>query len=548
MSRFVIAAVGIFLGPVLCHGLTEQECGQFNHLSNCTATMQSTIASSNSMTTSCNAILAYIECVENVACDCKLTTVPGVANQLTYISGFYSYQQCQLYTGELVPKKGIPCYDNATGTVIEGELLVLATSVGSLVLDLEAECNGFQACYATYDTKAALSLHDRNLVSLCSVLDETIVCLENAACACGESNNTKLIEDVLYNNQVFTQTCSIVKPDILPKQGILCSDNGTAVAQTVCDTKNPIYKCYLELDSTLVSRGNTMDVRCPALKSYMECTEQVACECGLIRAPSVYRAITVVAASYNDSVCSTVAGPLNIVSGIACPDGTGTREDEDRLIIALSEDPSVVELYATCPEIKTCYNGLDNATGIALFQKNIKKLCAGQKVFIECMEESYCQCGLYDTKNATTFLSLQRDNHRAACFTDSVLRDDFKCAYGSIGFKCTDSTDCQVIGNSACHSNGMCACKEGFIYNSEDNAMACTKDLRGTIGYPCSTNADCQVIQSSECGIGGVCACQKNFLYTEIDSACKEVSSAVTVKSTSGVLLGLFVLSFGYLL
>lgn len=40
-------------------------------------------------------------------------------------------------------------------------------SAGPLVLDLEAECNGFQACYVTYDTKAALALHERNLVSLC---------------------------------------------------------------------------------------------------------------------------------------------------------------------------------------------------------------------------------------------------------------------------------------------------------------------------------------------------------------------------------------------
>ncbi|XP_046581688.1 multiple epidermal growth factor-like domains protein 11 [Haliotis rubra] len=164
------------------------------------------------------------------------------------------------------------------------------------------------------------------------------------------------------------------------------------------------------------------------------------------------------------------------------------------------------------------------------------------------MEESYCQCGLYDTQNATTFLTRQRDNHKAACFTDSVLRADFKCAYGSIGFKCTDSTDCQVIGKSVCDSSGMCACQEGYIYNSEANAMACTKDLRGTIGYSCTTNTDCQLIQHSECGIGGVCACQRNFLYTETDSTCKEVSSAVTVKSTTSVLLGLIVLSFGYLL
>ncbi|XP_046342960.1 uncharacterized protein LOC124123822 [Haliotis rufescens] len=547
MPRLVLTAVGIVFGLAVCHGLTEQECRQFDYLNNCYTIMQNSIASARNMTTSCNAILTYIECVEYVACECKLTTVPGVANQLTYIVGFYSYQQCQQYTGEFVPNRGIPCYDNATGSVTEGELLVLATSVGPLVLDLEAECNGFQACYVTYDTKAALALHERNLVSLCSVLDETIVCLENAACACGESNNTKLIEDVVYNNQVHTQTCSIVKPDILPKKGILCSDNGTAVAQTVCDTKNPIYKCFLELDNTLVSRGNTQDVRCPALKTYIQCTEEVACECGLIRAPSVYRAVTVVAASFNDSNCAAVAGPVNIVSGLACPDGTGTREDEDRLIIALSEDPSVVDLYSTCPGVKPCYNTLDNSTGIALFEKNIKKLCAGQKVFIECMEETYCQCGLYDTQNATDFLTLQRDNHMSACFTDSVLRADFKCAYGSIGFKCTDNTDCQMVVNSECGSNGMCACTAGHIYDAEDDPMTCTKDMRGTIGYSCSNNADCQLIGNSECGIGGVCACQGNFLFTELDSTCKEVSSAMTVKSTTGLLFGLFFLSFCHL-
>lgn len=185
-------------------------------------------------------------------------------------------------------------------------------------------------------------------------------------------------------------TCKYIRWRDITKLHFVGADNGTAVAQTVCDTKNPIYKCFLELDNTLVSRGNTQDVRCPwvvhlavqyvcssvhpwwarrgnrivwprgvhvqhlgstypgryvdtnlngnfsgnesfgyfevyyndnnsnnnatedvcacilhrALKTYIQCTEEVACECGLIRAPSVYRAVTVVAASFNDSNCA----------------------------------------------------------------------------------------------------------------------------------------------------------------------------------------------------------------------------------------------------
>ncbi|XP_046342966.1 uncharacterized protein LOC124123827 [Haliotis rufescens] len=475
ISLLVILACGV-------GAISLEECAAYDYASQCFQTYTRKEQAAVTLSQVCNAIKTYISCVENVACECNLTLSYNVASALTCIAEYYSYKDCEAYTGALELNKGIPCtkWGDTSSSSTEGELLVLSTAVSEYVVALNRNCSGYQTCYAVYDNDAALALHNRNLTQLCLVIDMALLCLENAACACNGSNDTNLINDIIYNDLQYRDTCFlVVGHDAIPRSQVKCTDQGTASVRTVCDTASPTYKCYLEFSAHLVRYGRGSDSQCPASKTYIECIENIACQCGLIRDWTVYQAITNAISFYNKTGCAIATREVEVVPGINCTDGSGTTDEDDRLIIALAEVPSVALLDSSCRGVKKCYSDLDAANGVALFQKSSRQLCANQKVFVECLEVMFCQCGQFDLDNTTTLLTSLQSNHKSACFSDSVLRVDFKCRYGYVGFNCTTDRDCQMVDNSECSSAAICGCRNNFSFNAKNQTCDTAKQVSG---------------------------------------------------------------------
>ncbi|XP_041367592.1 uncharacterized protein LOC121382148 [Gigantopelta aegis] len=390
----------------------------------------------NNFTEVCLSAKVYITCVEHAACECNRTTDSTVGTALTYTHGLYASRDCQSAVGPLPVTQGVTCYDNATNTTVKGEIVALAVADSALVAGLERICSGFRDCYVTYDEKAAQALHHRDLSSLCSVLEETIQCFQTAACACGKTSHSEIVSDLAYNRNVYMSTCGIIR-DINGLQRITCdtNQNGTWTNPSSCHDHNPLYGCFNKFQWDLTTAKTQADHRCKAYMYYMDCVEDLACRCGLIRDVTVYRSLANFASQYSKEQCDTLFQKLQPMPGIQCQDGGGTRGEEDRLVLALAEAPSVTSENKKCPGLHSCYSALDEQLGKALFQKNLPKMCLAQKSYVECLEHVFCTCGTFHTLNVTEFLHFQRQTHQRICAEDAPIRAMYTCNVSSSSAK-----------------------------------------------------------------------------------------------------------------
>ncbi|KAK6191597.1 hypothetical protein SNE40_003244 [Patella caerulea] len=461
-----------------CRGQNDtSSCDDQNPIFGCFQSMSAVVTTSNDTRVFCSALEKYVSCVEEVACTCGIANSPTVLEALTYYIGLYKQNGCiQVLNGEFIVEPGVQCPDqNVTGSTIDQGLLVLALDSVPAVITLDAMCPGIRECYKNFSSMAEQALYNKDLDAMCISREHLMPCIEEAVCNCNGTSNSMLINAITTERRHYNTFCSIITGGVEFEPGFQCIDLAPV---SVCVAENPISDCYNSYVQAIGNNFNETRILCPAVSTFINCTESVACECGLTTSPPVLSSLSLLIANYDAIGCETVTGKMTVEPGIRCPVGpsfNGTQEVEVLLTLGLLNNPLVMEVINGCSHTMVCYIQVDSSTAAALHNKDASALCRSQSMFIHCMEQAVCNCGKYADEQFNNMLYVEKTQHLARCPNDVSIQEHYNCDFcvrENPLYDCLNSVE-MILNSNTTERADWCSAIEQFVTCAENVGCTC---------------------------------------------------------------------------
>ncbi|ESO95424.1 hypothetical protein LOTGIDRAFT_160564 [Lottia gigantea] len=479
---FFIVLGTILFGSSYSQENTTTSCSDGNPTFDCFDTLQTEVAESranNDTSSYCRSVKKYINCVEGVVCKCGMASSASVYRALTYYAAVYKQNGCEFEADhDLIVEPGITCQDDNTtegNNTIDQGLLVLSLDTIPAVLSVSEVCPGVKTCYSDYSKRLEQALYNKDLDAACIGMEMTIPCIERAACKCQETNNSILTE-LLHQEQFdYNNLCTIITGGVFFDDDIDCSEVGPV---STCEAENPISDCYQTYSNSIGTDYTDPNIMCPAIMKFINCSESVACQCGLQTSASILHSLTMSTTNHQVLGCNFVTGDMTVRPGIQCPgDSRFNGSDKDAILISMGllNNVDVIDNIKLCADIEECYIVSDSETAAALHNKDGVSLCQAQSNFIHCSEQAVCKCGKYTDREFQNWLTEQKRDHLDLCVSDTSIEASYTCDF------CQETNqlshcyeDLQRVFNKASYTiTEWCIAVETFVKCVENVGCTC---------------------------------------------------------------------------
>ncbi|KAK6192076.1 hypothetical protein SNE40_003620 [Patella caerulea] len=423
----------IIVGLMFAASVNSQDfdiCQTQNPAYGCYITASQKIAAANqNLVLYCTAVKEYIECSEEVACNCTLGNDRLILQEITTYVELFDINGCPAALGQdLVTDPGINCAGQVgNGSDTDAVLRILAYDSLPQAILLEQNCTGVQKCYKELSDAASTALYNKDLRAFCVAFEGFLPCFENRTCECGEKTNNEFLKAVGDTRYTYNFYCTLITGGVFYKDGIQCAGEAPV---SVCEEQNPIFDCFTTFQSDVSGNLGNNGVVCPAFRNYVNCTEGVACLCGLRTSVNILQEITIAHARYDSSGCEAVSGKFDRVPGIQCPAGSssnGSSTDEILTSLGLLEATATLANIARCPASEACYRQYDVAAAKALHEKDNEASCQADSKYIQCWEQALCTCQLYYNRGYQEWLVGFKSYHLRLCPADVTINATYTC-------------------------------------------------------------------------------------------------------------------------
>nr|KAG5686696.1 hypothetical protein BaRGS_013595 [Batillaria attramentaria] len=377
--------------------------------------------------TSCLLVLEGLDCIEEVLCRCEYGSdhqeqERGFRALMVWYHYFNTLSQCGNDTwadnvgssiiGAIEVNGGVNCsVHNPTAGAVSLELAISEVEEVSNVTRL---CAPMNVCYQAFDTDLSQALIQHDWPEFCSVNNELLTCLLNASCECGVDTNQDVVALVELERQLYADSCSLITGSSLVEYGITCP------GIDVCTTDEPHFGCLSEYEVE-ANGATSIPEFCSSLYQLVDCTENLACDCGFYQEPYYYRSLAIAKYNYVDLYsCEELTGSFPNHTGLSCRNDSHLSEEEKLLVLELADATFVAEEEANCSGIQACYDTANAQGTIAHRNKDLAAICEIEKTLVECLEDAYCECDRLEEVPVYNRLFRMRLAHQTLCFSTEV--------------------------------------------------------------------------------------------------------------------------------
>ncbi|XP_059161960.1 uncharacterized protein LOC131945022 isoform X3 [Physella acuta] len=321
-------------------------------------------------------------------------------------------------------------------------------TVESTVEKLNARCPGYASCHYNY-TSQVKKISSRNLTTqetfqlLCRASKESLACTEKVLCACGQGNNPALkmvLRQIRHNHEsscnedlnIGYLRCNDTKqtttPTPLPTGPPSDLERLCTYPVTACEERQAIRQAMFKPNQL----NQTAYVVCELTLESMICIEDYLCECPGMNSAELVLQYDDAMISYRGN-CSNVVGHVTKSGNIRCKSAfTNEAHLEPKEDVIFGEIESSLDLKTKiknidlkCPGYDQCYNLTQayNARAMATTdeEEQVALVCQGSRLFLECLNDKFCQCGLNSDLTARQTIRKLRHYHEEFCDQDLVF-------------------------------------------------------------------------------------------------------------------------------